>query len=318
VQAPSVERTADGWRISAHRLREFSGLALSGERLFWQNGAAIEYLELDSGRLRLLGPGPGMRTTWDPAADERYAVWFEAERTASLAARAIVYDTMSGRRRTLTDVGSVRSYPAVSGDVTVWCSARGVGSPTINGTRIGSGERFTLADGSGAPVVSGGLVVWATSWSGPFVAAELASGTTWPVAARAGYGRLTGVALSGRTLVWGQATEEDRSGVVSACDVDTGETVTLASGLSALAGPSYDGRTVVWAERVGSAPQAARSAHPYGGFRVMGRRPGGGPAFLIADTEDQVSEVAVSGEVVAWISNWSGDDYRIDTARLPR
>ncbi len=157
-------------------------------------------------------------------------------------------------------------------------------------------------------------MVWAVDWTGPFVAAEIASRTTWPVAARLTSGRLTGIALSGRTLVWGQATEEDRSGVVAACDVDAGETVTMASGISGLAGPSYDGRTVVWAERVGDAPQSLS----YAGHRVMGRRLGGGPAFLIAEVANPVSEVAVSGEVVAWISSWSGDDYQIETARLPR
>ena len=56
--------------------------------------------------------------------------------------------------------------------------------------------------------------------------------------------------------------------MVAACDVDAGQTVTMASGLSGLAGPSYDGRTVVWAERVGDAPQVPT----YAGYRVMGRR----------------------------------------------
>ena len=318
IQTPQVATTSDGLRISAHSSHEFSGLGLNGRHLIWQDGASIEFLDLDEGKVLLLGPGPGMHTTWDPALGERYAVWFEAERQASLAAQVVAYDIQSGRRWTLGDVGSVRSYPAISDDVAVWCSAPQMGAPAISGVRVGSAESFRVADGNGAPVVSGGLVVWAADWTGPFAAAEIASGTTWPVAARLTSGRLTGIALSGRTLVWGQATEEDRSGVVAACDVDAGESVTLASGLSGLAGPSYDGRTVVWAERVGDSPQAPQSSNPYAGFRVMGRRLGGGFAFLIAEVANPVSEVAVSGEVVAWISSWSGDDFQIQTARLPR
>jgi hypothetical protein len=314
IQTPQVAKTNDGLLITAPASHELSGLGLNGRRLIWQDGASIEFLDLDKEKVLLLGPGPGMHTTWDPALGERYAVWFEAERQASLVAQAIAYDIESGRRWTLGDIGSVRSYPAISGDVAVWCSALQIGVPTISGVRVGSGDSFRVADGNGAPVVSGGLVVWAADWTGPFVAAEIASGATWSVAASLTSGRLTGIALSGRTLVWGQATEEDRSGVVAACDVDAGETVTLASGVSGLAGPSYDGSTVVWAERVGDAPQVPS----YTGYRVMGRRPGGGPAFLIAQVANPVSEVAVSGEVVAWISSWSGGDFQIETARLPR
>lgn len=238
IRPPSVQRTAGGWLVTAHHQREFSGLALSDEGVFWQNGAAIEYLRLDDGRLRLLGPGPGMRTTWDPAADDRYVVWFEAERQESLAAQAIVYDTESGRRRPLADVGSVRSYPAVSGDVAVWCSARAIGQPSVNGARIGRGATFEVAPGNGAPVVSGGLVVWATSWSGPFVAAELASGASWPVTAGLPEGRLTGLALAGRTLVWGQSSDAAGSGVVSAVSVDGGETTAIAEGVHRPVRPS--------------------------------------------------------------------------------
>ncbi|NLE22770.1 MAG: hypothetical protein GX624_08335 [Actinobacteria bacterium] len=257
IQPPDVRRTTEGWLVTARHQREFSGLALTDEGLFWQNGASIEYLRLDDGRLRLLGPGPGMRTTWDPAADGRYVVWFEAERQASLAARAVVYDTRTGRRRPLADVGSVRSYPAVSGDVAVWCSARAIGEPSINGLRIGGGGTFEVAPGDGAPVVSGGLVVWATSRAGPFVAAQLASGTSWPVTAGLPGGRLTGLELAGRTLVWGQSSSRAGSGVVSAVSVDGGETTVIAENVTGLSGPAYDGRTVVWGERTA------------GGSRVM-------------------------------------------------
>jgi hypothetical protein len=308
IQPPVVTRTADGWRITARQQREFSGLGLSGTRLLWQNGAAIEYLDLASGRLRLLGPGPGMRTTWDPAVGDRYAVWFEAERMESLAARAVAYDTQSGRRWTFAEVGSVRSYPAVSGDVAVWCSAPALGSPAINGARVGNGEAFEVAPGDGAPVVSGGLVVWAASWTGPLYSHELASGTSRPLVAGLTDGGLTGLALSGRTLVWGQSPQEPGSaaGVVATVGVDGGDTTTLASGVSGLSGPAFDGQTVVWGERTES------------GDRVVGRRLDGGPAFVIAATDGTVKEVAVSGDTVAWIAASGASGYELIVTRLPR
>ena len=98
-----------------------------------------------------------------------------------------------------------------------------------------------VAPGAGAPVVSGSLVVWAKSWTGPFVAKELASGTSWPVAAGLTTGELTGLALAGRTLVWGQESQASGSGVVAMTAVDGGGTTTLAAGLTGLAGPAYDG-----------------------------------------------------------------------------
>ena len=304
VQPPAIERTGGGWTISGQHGREFSGLGLNGPRLIWQDGAGIEYVQLGEGAIRLLGPAPGMHATWDPAIGERYAIWFEAERQGSLAAEAVAYDTRTGRRWSVADAGSVRSYPAISGDVAVWCSARQIGVPSINGVRVGSGESFEVAPGVGSPVVAGGLVAWATSWTGPFVAREIGSGTTWPVPGGTTGGRLTGIALAGRTLVWGQGTQPG-TGVVAAAEVDGGGTTTLATGLSGLAGPAYDGRTVVWAEKTAT------------GARVMGRRLGGGAAFLIARVDGDVKEVAVSGDTVAWISS-SGDAYSIVTGGLPR
>jgi hypothetical protein len=304
IQPPSLERTADGWLITAHHQREFSGIALSGSGLFWQNGAAIEYLRLRDGHLRLLGPGPGMRTTWDPAAGDRYVVWFEAERRQSIGAQAVVYDTQSGRRRTFADAGSVRSYPAISGDVAVWCSALTLGSPSINGARVGSGATFQVAPGDGAPVVSGGLIVWAASWTGPFVAAELASGTTWPVTASLSGGRLTSLGLAGRTLVWGQSTEAEGTGIVSSVSVDGGETTVLARGITGLSGPAYDGRTVVWSERTAD------------GDRVMAARPGAG-VFQVATADGAVTDVAVSGDTVAWIAATTATQFEIVVTRLP-
>jgi hypothetical protein len=301
-----VERTDDGWRLVGRAAHELSGLGLHGTRLIWQEGASIESMDLTEGRVLLLGPGPGMRTTWDPAIGERYAIWFEAEQQASLAAQAIAYDTQTGRRWTLGDIGSVYSYPAISGDLAVWCSALQLGTPGIHGVRVGSGDRLEVAALYGAPVVSGGLVVWAESWTGPFTAREIASGTSWPLAAGLTDDKLTGLALAGRTLVWGQSSQASGSGVVAAVGVDGGGTTTLASGLTGLAGPAYDGTTVVWGE---STPDGAR---------VMGRRLDGGPSFVVATVDGDVGEVAVSGDTVAWIESSDGTRQAIVTARLPQ
>ena len=316
VQAPEMLRTEDGWRILGRQNRHVSGLGLSGPRLLWQNGPSIEYADLDEGWIRLLGPGAGMSATWDPAIGERYAIWFEAERPQSLAARAVAYDTQSGRRWTVAEIGSVYSYPSLSGDIAVWCSARRIASPSVNGVRIGSGETFEVAAGYGAPVVSGGLVVWATSEAGPFVARELSGGESWPVVVNLSRGPLSAIALAGRTLVWGQASETGGSGVVAAADVDGGDTRRLAAGIAGLAGPAFDGTTVVWAEEDGV---AAGGASPVAtkSYRVMGRRLGGGPAFLVAEVEGSVTEVAVSGSTVAWIASSRGTQV-IETTELPR
>ena len=128
IKLPEATRTADGWRLTARSGQELSGLGLNGSRLIWQDGASIEYLDTADGDLILLGPGAGMRVTWDPAVSDRYAVWFEAERQASLAARLVVYDTVTGRRWTNGEVGSVHSYPSLSGSLAVWCSALTAGA----------------------------------------------------------------------------------------------------------------------------------------------------------------------------------------------
>ncbi len=305
IKLPEATRTADGWRLTAQSGQELSGLGLNGSRLIWQDGASIEYLDTADGDLILLGPGAGMRVTWDPAVSDRYAVWFEAERQASLAARLVVYDTVTGRRWTNGEVGSIRSYPSLSGSLAVWCSAVTLGRPRILASFVGGERLIPVADGDGAPVVSGRLVVWARSWTGPFVASELPGGSRWSVSASLTGGKLTGLALAGRTLVWGQGSDAAGSGAVAAVDVDTGGQQTVASGVTGLAGPAYDGRTVVWAERAGA------------GFRVMGHRLGDSRPFLVAAVEDRVTEVAVSGETVAWIERAAGS-FAIVVKRMPR
>ncbi len=306
IRTPTVERTGDGWRLTSRYGHEMSGLGLNGPHLIWQDGASIEFLDLDKGHVLLLGPGPGLRSTWDPAVGERYAIWFEAERQASLAAQAVAYDIETGRRWTLGDIGSVRSYPAISGDLAVWCSAKAIGDRPSTACASGAARGWRWPPQYGAPVVSEGLVVWAASWTGPFTAKEIAGGTSWPVAAGLSRGKLTGLALADRTLVWGQSSETAGSGMVAAADVDGGGTQTLASDLTGLAGPAYDGTTVVWGE------SAAR------GSRVMGRRLGGGPSFVVAEVDGKVIEVAVSGDTVAWIESSAGATDAIVTARLPQ
>jgi hypothetical protein len=307
IQLPEATRTADGWRLTAHPGHDLSGLGLNGSRLLWQDGASIEYMDTTDGHLILLGPGAGMRVTWDPAVSDRYAVWFEAERQASIAARLVVYDTVTGRRWTGEEVGSVRSYPALSGSLAVWCSAVEYGRPGILGAYVGGGERLiSIADGDGAPVVSGGLVVWAQSWAGPFVAREIPGGSSWPVSASLTSGKLTGLALSGRTLVWGQEGKESGSGVVAAVDVDGGGRRILASGITGLAGPSYDGRTVVWGEKTAT------------GSRVMARRLGSGDGFVVAEVAGAVTEVAVSDDTAAWIQHSDASHYIVILKKLPR
>lgn len=303
MRTAAAERTGDGWRLTSGR--EISGLGLSGTHLIWQDGSSIEYMDLGRGKVLLLGPGAGMRTTWDPAVGDRYAIWFEAERTQSVAAQAVAYDTHTGRRWVLGTVGSVYSYPAVSGDLAVWSAARALGEPAIWTRRIvGDVPATRVARGPGAPVVSGTLVAWAHGVTGPFSAEELATRTSWRVTEGLAAGELTGLALAGRTLVWGQA-EAGGTGVVVACDVDAGEPRTVADGVSGLKGPAFDGRTVAWGESTAA-----------GGGRVLAREPGGGEPYLVAETGGAVTEVAVSGDTVAWIERREGGLWWIVVERL--
>jgi hypothetical protein len=278
---------------------------LNGTRLVWQDGATIEYLDLDRGKVLALGPGPGMRATWDPAVGERYAIWFEAERPLSLAAQAVVYDTQTGRRWLRADVGSVNSYPAISGDLAVWGSAVQLGEQGVWGVRIVGGEApFQVAPGAGAPVVAGELVVWTRSWTGPFTAKEIRTGVSWRAADGLRNGKLTGLALAGRTLVWGQGSEAGASGVVAACDVDGGGTRTIASGVSGLSGPGFDGRTIVWGERTAT------------GGRVMARQSRSGEPFVVAEVDAEVTEVAVDDGRVAWIEH-RASGYSVVVRTMP-
>ncbi len=142
---------------------ELSGLGLNGARLIWQDGASIEYMDTTDGDVLLLGPGAGMRVTWDPAVSDRYAVWFEAERQVSVAARLVVYDTVTGRRwstATSAPCAPTLRSPAPSPSGARRSSWAGRDPGLVGGGRAGE-QLIPIADGDGAPVVSGGLVVWA-------------------------------------------------------------------------------------------------------------------------------------------------------------
>jgi streptogramin lyase len=102
--------------------------------------------------------------------------------------------------------------------------------------------------------------------------------------------------------------------MVAAAGVEGGDTRTLAAGITGLAGPAFDGTTVVWAEETAAVGAAAPSAQRY---HVMGRRLGGGPAFVVAEVEGSVTEVAVSGNTAAWIVSAAGSES-IVTSELPR
>ena len=216
-----------------------------------------------------------MRTTWDPAVGERYAVWFEAERQASLAAQAVAYDIETGRRWTVADIGSVRSYPAISGDVAVWCSAQAIGVPAINGVRVGErravrGRRRQTARRS-SPA---GLVVWAASWTRAVPAAEIAGGDDagpWRPASRAAGS--PGIALAGRTLVWGQASET--AGLRRGGRRRRGRRRDARR--SPPASPASPARRTTGGRSCGREKTAPRQP------ASMGRRLGGGPPSSIAD-----------------------------------
>ena len=176
---PAAGDRADRRRLAHHRKAlsraqrpgaERPAAALAGRRLgrvraSWRRrGAAARARPRDAHHL---GPRESARATPSGSRPSARRAW---PRTRSPTTRE------SGRRWTVAEVGSVRSYPAISGDVAVWCSAQRIGVPTINGVRVGGGEPFQVASGSGAPVVSGGLVVWAPDWTGPFVGRRIGRG----------------------------------------------------------------------------------------------------------------------------------------------
>jgi len=305
LHPPVTTRSADGWRVESRHGRRFSGLALCGERLIWQNGPSIELLDLAAGKLRLLGPGPGMRATWAPAIGERYAVWFEAVSGKASTADVIAYDSVVGRRWKVAEIGEVYSLPSLSGTTAVWCSANG-SATAVSGVDIVTGERLAIADGYGSPHISQELVVWSAHDAWPLTARDLTSNRTWSVVPAAAGGRFAQIVLAQRVLAWGQPAVGGSATSVMKAGVGGGTTQVVAAAVAGLEGPAFDGTTVAWAQ---DGPAGA-------GGVVMARR-GESPAFVVATRSTPILEVVVSGSTVAWLTQ-QGDVSVIETGELPR
>jgi hypothetical protein len=314
---PEVTRTASGWRIvQTHRV-PFDGMALGGDTLVWVSGPSILLMDLRSGRLKLLGPGPASRTTWDPAVSQRYVVWFEAAATSVGEGSAWVYDSASRRRRQLAGLGDVLSLPSASGSRAAWCTATRGGGPGIVAVDIPTGEQLSVAPEYGQPVIDGDLVTWPTR-TGPtgmpatWALVDLAKDRRWSMVPTAtlSNAHFLGFDLSGRTLVWGETDPASGRGRVVAQNVDDGVGRVVAEvtdGASLTSAPSIDGDLVVWAETLATAT----------GSRVMGRRLGGGPPFIVRDVDGRVLSTAAGGDTVAWLAR-HGQTSSIETAKVPR
>jgi len=314
---PEVSRTANGWRVvQAHRA-PLGGMVLGGDDLVWGCGPSIVLMDLRSGRLKLLGPGPASRATWDPAASQRYVVWFEAAAASAGEASAWVYDSATRRRRRLAALGDVLSLPSASGSRAAWCTTTRGGGPGIVAVDILTGEQFSVAPEYGVPVIDGDLVTWPTR-TGPtglpsaWALVDLVRDRRWSMvpAATLRNAYFVGYDLSGRTLVWGETDSPSGRGRVVAQNVDDGVAsvvAEVAAGASLTSAPSIDGDLVVWAETLAAGT----------GSRVMGRRLGGGPSFICGDVDGRVLSTAAGGETVAWLAQ-HGQTTFIETAQAPR
>ena len=110
--------------------------------------------------------------------------------------------------------------------------------------------------------------------------------------------------------MWGETDPASGRGRVVAQNVDdgVGSVVAEVSGGAALiSAPSIDGDLVVWAETLAAAT----------GTRIMGRRLGGGPSFIVREVGDGVLSTAVGGDTVAWLAQ-HGQTSSIETAKVPR
>ena len=157
-----------------------------------------------------------------------------------------------------------------------------------------------IADGDGAPVVSGGLVVWAQSWTGPFVA------TRDP-----GRGQLAGLRLADQRQAHGPRALRPHARV--------------GAGGATRAAPAW--WSAVRRRRRRPADRRLRHHRPGRPFlrrqdRRVGRDDGRrqprdgarvrAPAtpFVVAAVDGAVTEVAVSGDTVAWIQHAAGSCTR--------
>jgi hypothetical protein len=294
---PEIKRTASGWRVVQTHGAPFSGMALGGDTLVWASDPSIVLMDLRSGRLKLLGPGPLVQATWDPAVSQRYVVWFEAAATSAGEGSAWVYDSATRRRRQLaTTLG---------------------GGPGIVAVDIPTGEQFSVAPENGEPVIDGNLVTWPkrtgpTGMPAAWALVDLARDRRWSIvpAATLRNAHFLGCDLSGRTLVWGETDPASGRSRVVAQNVDDGVgsvVAEMSGGAALISAPSIDGDLVVWAETLAAAT----------GTRVMGRRLGGGPSFIVREVGDGVLSTAVGGDTVAWLAQ-HGQTSSIETAKVPR
>ena len=304
---PKPQREGGGWRVADAHGRRFSGLSLCGGHLAWQDGPLILVMDLGSGRIRVVGPGPENGSTWQPAVSPRYVVWFEGRRGATDSGTAFSYDLASRRRRALAPVVHVTSYVAASGELAVWTELVD-GRPRLVVLDMSTARRSSIMAVAGEPLIDGDLVATKTSGqSGDAIAAlDLATKRQWPVVAGNG-GPMTGFGVSGRRVAWGWTDATTGAGRVLVRDVDSGATTLVAAALG-LTGPAIGGDIVVWAQRP---PDGGDGA-------VMGRRLGGGPAFRIAAAGGDVEAVQVSGSAAAWLARDAGGRTVIRTVRLPR
>ena len=308
---PDVTRTDHGWRV-LQKSRGPDGLALAGDRLAWQDGVSILLMDLRSGRVKLLGPGPAAHATWEPAMSDEYVVWFEAASADSPSATAWTYDISTRRRTAVGSLDDVLSLPSVSGGRAAWCTAKSGRAPRILSVDLDTGTSVTVASETGEPVIDGDLVVWAahagtSGIPGTWAVSDLAQRRRWTVvpAASAANAHLYGYDLSGRTLVWGQNSGESSDRIV-AQSVDGGAVTVVADRIALATAPSIDGTTVVWGETATD-----------GEGRVMGRRLGNGQPFVIAVVQGAVLATVVSGDTVAWMAR-SGEQTWVETASIPR
>ena len=81
----------------------------------------------------------------------------------------------------------------------------------------------------------------------------------------------------------------------------------VTDGATLTSAPSIDGDLVVWAETLATTTVS----------RVMGRRLGGGPSFIIRDVDGRVLSTAAGDDTVAWLVR-HGQASSIETAKVPQ
>jgi hypothetical protein len=311
---PQVTATGSGWHISTSHGLRLGSAGLGGERLAWEAGPFTVLTDLRSGRSRLLGAADIAGGASPPSVSDRFVVWLQAPAYGASGAAVWVYDVARGRRTRLEGIHGISQSPAVSGTTAVWETFARGGAQQIDGVDLVTGRRFSLGPSGGASqlVISGSLVAWVAPRPGPpappvITVVDLADGHRWHVAPYplSQGSDVLGIALAGRTLVWGRSTPADDE--ILTYDLDTAAVRMIAQGVghSPLAA---DGDLVVWAQ-----------PSPAGDTRVVGLRLSGGQPFTMATVSGgMVRDVYVSGKTVAW--NVAGSllfDTYLQTTRLP-